>query len=320
MNNSAPKVFISHSSADKDRFVLRFAVRLRDVGIDAWVDQWEMNPGDSLVGKLFDEGLKECGGVVVILSKNSVASPWVREEINTAFVKKILNSTKLIPVRLDDCQVPECLTSTVYETIADTENYDEAFGRIVNSIYGQYEKPPLGQAPAYVTDETPAMQGLARIDAIVLEAACKISIERNTKLIQTEELVERLSMQGISESQIIESQEILGGRDFVKVLRYMGPPRVFAMSLQLAGFDAFAQAGIAGYQDLCRSVAHRLIRGEAMDNFSLAEAVTQPIRIVEHILESMEHNRLIKCSKSMGGPRSTYVIHVSAELRRLYSE
>ena len=67
MNNSAPKVFISHSSADKDRFVLRFAARLREKGIDAWVDQSGKNPGDSLEEKCSTEGLKECGGVVALL-------------------------------------------------------------------------------------------------------------------------------------------------------------------------------------------------------------------------------------------------------------
>ena len=36
------KVFISHASEDKDRFVLDFAKRLRTNNIDAWIDIWEM--------------------------------------------------------------------------------------------------------------------------------------------------------------------------------------------------------------------------------------------------------------------------------------
>lgn len=55
----SPKVFVSHASEDKDRFVLRFAERLRQKGIDAWLDKWEMLPGDSLVDKIFVEGIKE---------------------------------------------------------------------------------------------------------------------------------------------------------------------------------------------------------------------------------------------------------------------
>ncbi len=54
---SAPRAFISHASEDHD-FVEHLATRLRqDHGIDAWVDNWEMLPGDSLVSKVFAEGI-----------------------------------------------------------------------------------------------------------------------------------------------------------------------------------------------------------------------------------------------------------------------
>ncbi len=57
---NTPKVFVSHASEDKDRFVLDFAARLRAKGIDAWVDKWEMHAGDKLIDKIFEEGIKEC--------------------------------------------------------------------------------------------------------------------------------------------------------------------------------------------------------------------------------------------------------------------
>ena len=40
---AAPKVFLSHASEDKDRFVLQFATQLRARGIDVWLDRWEMH-------------------------------------------------------------------------------------------------------------------------------------------------------------------------------------------------------------------------------------------------------------------------------------
>ena len=103
----APKVFVSHASEDKARFVLGFATRLRAAGIDAWLDRWEMLPGDSVVDRIFEEGLAEAGAVVVVLSVHSVDKPWVREELNAAFVKRVAGRTRLIPVLLDDCKVPE---------------------------------------------------------------------------------------------------------------------------------------------------------------------------------------------------------------------
>src|ERR1035441_5866623 len=145
-----PKVFVSHSGEDNQRFVLKFAERLRSNGIEAWLDVWEMLPGDSLVDKIWNEGLKGCGAMVVVLSAHSINSRWVREELNSGMVKRIQEKTKLIPVRLDGCEVPECLRSTVWEDIADLDSYDTQFERIVNSIFGQYEKPPVGDTPPHI--------------------------------------------------------------------------------------------------------------------------------------------------------------------------
>ena len=99
--SEAPRVFMSHASEDKERFVLGFARRLRERGIDVWLDRWEMYPGDSLVDKIFTEGIGKASAVVVVLSVYSVNKPWVREELNAAVVKRINSGSKLIPVVLD---------------------------------------------------------------------------------------------------------------------------------------------------------------------------------------------------------------------------
>src|ERR1022692_932376 len=118
------KVFISHASEDKERFVLRFAERLRSKGIDAWVDTWEMLPGDKLVDKVFNEGLKRSEVVIVVLSDLSINKPWVQKELNTAVVMNIEKQTRLIPIRLGKCEVPLCLEDTSYQEISDLDNYD----------------------------------------------------------------------------------------------------------------------------------------------------------------------------------------------------
>jgi TIR domain. len=98
---SAPKVFVSHASEDKDRFVVEFARRLRENGVDAWLDQWEMKPGDSLVDKIFEEGLKEARAVIIVLSTISVQKPWVREELNASVVNRISRGTRSLRLRAE---------------------------------------------------------------------------------------------------------------------------------------------------------------------------------------------------------------------------
>ena len=46
-----PVVFCSHRSVDKPR-VREVARTLREAGIDAWFDEWEIKPGDDIVTKI----------------------------------------------------------------------------------------------------------------------------------------------------------------------------------------------------------------------------------------------------------------------------
>ena len=73
-----PTVFICHASEDKERFVLGFAKKLRSKGVNAWVDKWEILPGDSLPDKIFEEGIPNSEAMIVIVSEYSVNKPWVR--------------------------------------------------------------------------------------------------------------------------------------------------------------------------------------------------------------------------------------------------
>ena len=147
------KVFISHASDDKDRFVRGFATKLRtDHGIDAWLDEWEITPGDSLVGKIFN-GIENAEVVIIVLSRFStdeLKKPWVREELEVGIVRRIQDGIKIIPVLIDDCIVPTALKALLYQEIKDLENYDVELERIVAAILNRLKKPPLGSEPTHV--------------------------------------------------------------------------------------------------------------------------------------------------------------------------
>jgi len=311
-----PKIFISHATADKDRFVLAFAIRLRNSGVDAWVDQWEMNPGDSLVSKIFEEGLKQCQAMIVVLSRHSIESRWVREELNAAVVRRIENSPRLIPIRLDHCDVPECLKHTIRQDIADPASYDNEFKRVLNSIFGQYDKPPIGEPPPHLRGPAPFFDGIARIDSVILEAICRIAIVNEVPLVEGQALVERLRDGGITEADIMEAQQVLEGRGLLQVRRTLGQPHVYGMMVTLRGFDVFAHACIPDYAKLCADVGLCLVRQEHWNNHSMAHALQLPLRVVDHIFEAFQHNGFIKYGESFAGGLHMDVYWVSPELRR----
>jgi TIR domain len=159
-----PAVFLSHAGEDNDRFARGLAERLRDAGIDVWFDEWEILPGDSLVDKVFEEGLKSADAMVIVLSSNSIDKPWVREEINAGFVKRVEGKCKLIPVLIDDVTVPEALASTVWQGIANTEDFDQELDRIVRAIHDDRSRPEPGERAGYA--EITALPGLYSTDTL----------------------------------------------------------------------------------------------------------------------------------------------------------
>ncbi len=212
----APKVFVSHASEDKQRFVLRFAEALRSKGIDAWVDKWEILPGDSLVDKIFEEGLKNATAVIIVLSKNSVDKPWVREELNASVVQKIANKTKIIPVVIDECEIPAALKSTVWERIRDLEHFQAELDRIVSAIFENRTRPPLGAPPAYLIQPVITIPGLTDLDNLVFKAVCEEVLGRDYPFSSPDEVYGRTDPLQIGREDALDSIEVLENKGHLK--------------------------------------------------------------------------------------------------------
>jgi transcriptional regulator with XRE-family HTH domain len=310
-----PKVFVSHAREDKERFVLDFARRLRDRGIDAWVDQWEILPGDSLVDKLFDEGLRDADAVIIVLSQHSVHKPWVREELNAALVNRINRQSKLIPVLIDKVSVPEALRSTVWEEIRNLQDYEGELRRIVMAIYGMTDKPTLGMPPAYVATALDALPGLTRLDTMVLQTACEVAVESGHNFLPFEQLVDRLRTRDIAPADVIESLEILDGRGSVQLGRVVGG--ISHLLVSVRGFEEYAQAYIPEYERVVDAVGFAIVNDGLRDLSDIAAAVGQPSMLVEHVLDRFKGRALIDLAKFIGG--NAVVTRVHPELRRVLS-
>ncbi len=313
----APKVFVSHAREDKDRFVIRFAERLRKNGIDAWLDKWEMLPGDSLVDKIFEEGLKSAEAIVVVLSKHSVMKSWVREELNAGIVKRISDRTRLIPVVIDECEVPESLKSTVWERIADLEDYEESLNRVVAAIFDHRDKPALGSPPPY--SETVSLPGLTKIDTLVLKLSCDHVIQTGEELVEPQKVFSSTDEQpSISEEQLLESLEILNNLGYIKLYKAFNLrfPRYQILSF---GFETYARAYLPQYESLVQEVISAIINKDLHDNLGIVEALKQPKIIIDHVIDLLEMNGHIKTSKLMIGAAGPLVriYYVSPGLRRI---
>ena len=312
-----PKVFVSHASEDKERFVTGFATKLRENGVDAWLDKWEMLPGDSLVDKIFGEGLKEAEAVIIVLSNNSIKKSWVREELNASIVSKLSKGTKIIPIVLDDCEVPQSLTSTLWESIPDLKNYDENFKRVLSSIFGATDKPALGKAPIHMTSVYHEIGGLTKADNLILKEACEYIIKNDDVMVDPESLFGDGDSIGFSRAEIKDCFEILEQNGYLDVSWYLdggGDSYSCHCRVTTFGLDNYVRSYITDYSEILDGVVSLIVNEQINSNLAVQEKTNKPIVIINHILDVLESNKHVKLSKSIDGMVQIY--NVSASLRR----
>jgi len=126
-------VFLSHSHADR-QFCTRLANDLQGKGIRVWIDEAEMQVGDSLIEKI-SKAISEMEFVAVVLSKSSVESQWVRKEVGIAMTQEIEGKrVKVLPLLLEECDVPSFVQDKIYADFRNTANYDEALTKVVKRV------------------------------------------------------------------------------------------------------------------------------------------------------------------------------------------
>lgn len=126
-------IFLSHNSKDKP-FVRKLAEDLRKNGHYAWIDEAEIKVGDSLIGKI-EEGIENTEYLGVVISSNSNTSEWVTREVRTALNQEIHNKkVKVLPILIEDVEMPPFLLDKKYADFRTDDNYDDALHDILDRL------------------------------------------------------------------------------------------------------------------------------------------------------------------------------------------
>jgi len=93
--------FISYSTKDDD-FAQRLHADLQQKGVRCWFAPEDLKIGDKFRTRI-DESIRIYDKLMVVLTENSIRSPWVEEEVEAALEKEHRqNKLVLFPIRLDD--------------------------------------------------------------------------------------------------------------------------------------------------------------------------------------------------------------------------
>jgi hypothetical protein len=122
MSEEAPagqqSYFLSYSRTD-ERFAIRLAKDLRERGVSMWVDQLDIRPSEHW-DRAIERAVRDCKGLVVVLSPRSAVSDNVADEISFA----IDSGKSVLPVMIERCSLP--LRITRMQVIDATRDYDSA--------------------------------------------------------------------------------------------------------------------------------------------------------------------------------------------------
>ncbi|MDQ2701856.1 MAG: toll/interleukin-1 receptor domain-containing protein [Pseudomonadota bacterium] len=209
-----PKVFLSY--AHEDLCLAEHIARgLLAAGVDTWWDQWCISAGDSIRRRI-DEGLGDCTHFLVLLTPASIDKPWVQEEMDAGFVRKVGKQARFIALRHDlpAERLPPLLAGSSSPALGNPPDLTDLIG----DIHGVSRKPPLGPVP----------RALARRDqhapdySVGANAVAKVFVEESATarhfdpVLSTEELMEKT---GLSDTQLEDALYELGN-DMVRVEPY----------------------------------------------------------------------------------------------------
>jgi hypothetical protein len=156
----APKVFISysHDSQPHKDWVRSLATALRDNGIDAVLDQWDLSAGQDIAAFMAG-GIRTADRVLLIctdqyVSKAEAGSGGVGYErlIVTAEVVGSIDTIKFIPIVRNNAsarKVPNFVGPRVYIDFSDDAQYAAKLEEVMREIHQApaLVKPPLGDNP-----------------------------------------------------------------------------------------------------------------------------------------------------------------------------
>lgn len=177
-------IFLSHSHTDKP-FARRLATDLRKAGHGVWIDEAEINIGDSLIEKIRN-GLDQVDYVAAILSSSSINSPWVIRELDIASNREIDEKRVIVlPLLIEKVQLPGFLKGKFYGDFTDPVQYEAMFSLLLRKL-GDSTEPTQPQIDelGFLRAQLEIAQAVAAQHVASLEAHQKILLRgKSEKLV-----------------------------------------------------------------------------------------------------------------------------------------
>ena len=166
-----PKVFLSysHDSQEHKKWVLDLATRLRNVGVDAVLDQWDLGPGDD-IPHFMERNLATADRILMICTEKYVEKAnagtggvGYEKMIVTAELMGRIDSNKIIPIvrQAGTHATPVFLRSKLFLDFSRSDQFEPAFDDLTRAIHNAplFVKPAIANNPFDPVAETVKRSG-----------------------------------------------------------------------------------------------------------------------------------------------------------------
>jgi hypothetical protein len=297
------RVFLSHTSIDKDRFVIPFAKALERLGVSVWLDQEQLRAGDDIVQKIFEEGIGKADAVVVVISPKSLNSAWVQQELNATVVRRLSHDTRLIPVLIDGAEAPVSVAHLLHVKGASSDAAAMA-QRVADAIIGDGPRTEPAQNP--VTSYTPRIRGMDKVDELLLRFVCEeVLRQRHYPYVSSESFLSFGDQNMISQARLEESLAALSSGSYIEEMHEVGSRLPYAVKPTTFGMGVYLQAFYDELEGAYRKVVAAIVNDGLFSDDQLASSTALPTALVDYILDSLERDGLVVLSRAMDG---TYVM------------
>ncbi len=152
-----PKAFISYKweSGTHVAWVRTLAADLRGRGIDAILDQWEVQLGDSFTDYM-QKHIAESDVILFVITPDAVAAAEaprgqggaLKFEVQMMNARRIADGTRIIGIYRAGDRPPHYLTDHRYADFRDDAFYEQSLSALVDDLLGKNGPPPIGNAQA----------------------------------------------------------------------------------------------------------------------------------------------------------------------------
>lgn len=164
-----PNIFISHSSRDKIA-ATDLALTLNFCSVDVWLDDWELEVGQSLTDEIA-KAMDDSTYIAILITENYNKTVWSKTEYKKALSREQKEGrTVMLPLIVGEATIPDFLEDKIYIDLR--KDYFSGIATIVGMIHGlsrfRISRALEQMAPTSVRDVWQLLQAIGFEPYVVL--------------------------------------------------------------------------------------------------------------------------------------------------------